>query len=289
MLRPDWPPIIWLGLCHVLGIIGAVFFFSWDGFAVAVALYFLTGMIGITLGFHRLMTHRSFKTSRWMERVLGVCGSLALQKGPLDWVAHHRMHHAGVDTDKDPHNARRGFWWSHVGWMMFKNEKVNDHATMRKFARDIAADPFLVRISTLPWHVGMQVALGLVLLAAGGWSWFFLGVFTRLTFLYHVTWFVNSASHMWGYKNHASDDLAVNCWWVGILAFGEGWHNNHHTFQDHAQTGEKWWEFDLTWQVIKLLAALGLVYDVKAVNGILAPASASAGAVARAGSSRRSA
>jgi stearoyl-CoA desaturase (delta-9 desaturase) len=173
------------------------------------------------------------------------------------------MHHAHVDSDKDPHDATRGFWWSHLFWMCVNRNDINDLNLIRKYARDISADPFLNAMTNPLVQILSQVALGLVFLAIGGWSWVVWGIFVRLVVVYHVTWLVNSACHMFGYRNYESKDISTNCWWVGLLACGEGWHNNHHAQQDVAPAGHKWWEFDITWQLIKVLRKLGWAYDVK--------------------------
>jgi stearoyl-CoA desaturase (delta-9 desaturase) len=262
-VRPDWFIIAWFIVIHVIALATPFFFISKGAVLTSVVLYYATGMIGITLGYHRLLTHRSFKAPRWVERALATFGVLALQRSPLEWVGHHRMHHAGVDTDKDPHNARRGFWWSHLGWMCYTRPEFSDPVKLRRFARDIAADPYLNWLTGHWVQVGMQVALGLALLLLGGLDYMLWGIFVRLVVVYHVTWFVNSAAHIWGYRNYETEDISTNCWWVGILAFGEGWHNNHHAQQDVAPAWRRWWEFDLTWQVIKLMRAFGLASGVK--------------------------
>jgi fatty-acid desaturase len=259
----DWPIAIWFIVLHAIAIIGPFYFFSWGAVLTAVILYFVTGMFGITLGYHRLLTHRTFKAPKWVERVLATCGTLALQRSPLEWVAHHRMHHAYSDTDLDPHNAREGFWWSHMGWMTRYKPDLHDRAKLRKFARDIAADPYMMWLAGEAPQIILQVALGLTLLFLGGWSYVIWGVFVRTAVVYHVTWFVNSATHKWGYRNYQSEDLASNVWWVGLLAFGEGWHNNHHTYPEVAPAGHRWYEIDITWYVIKAMRALGLAWDVK--------------------------
>jgi stearoyl-CoA desaturase (delta-9 desaturase) len=173
------------------------------------------------------------------------------------------MHHAFVDTPKDPHNSRRGFWWSHIGWMCMHDPSLHDYAKMRKFARDIAADPYMMWLAGEWPQILLQVALGLVLLGVGGWSYLIWGIFVRCAVVYHVTWFVNSATHKWGYRTYETDDLSSNNWWVGILAFGEGWHNNHHAYPDVAPAGHRPGEFDLTWQVIKLMKYAGLATEIK--------------------------
>ncbi len=262
-LPMDWGVTGWFILVHVIGLVGPFFYTSPGAILTAVILFYTTGMIGITLGYHRLLTHRTFKAPRWVERFLATCGLLALQRSPLEWVGHHRMHHAGVDTVKDPHNARAGFWWSHIGWMCVRQEQFADRAKLRRFARDIAADPYM-NFMTAGWvQIALQVAVGIALLVFGGMDYMIWGIFVRLMVVYHTTWFVNSATHKWGYRNYETGDLSTNCWWVGLLAFGEGWHNNHHAHQDVAPAGHRWWEFDQTWQVIKLMRLVGLATDVK--------------------------
>jgi stearoyl-CoA desaturase (delta-9 desaturase) len=248
---------------HLTAIIAPFYFFSWGAVLTAFVLYIVTGMFGITLGYHRLLTHRSFKAPRWVERTLATCGVLALQRGPLEWVATHRMHHAFCDDELDPHNAHKGFWWSHIGWMMKINPNLRDTVKLRKFARDIAADPYLNWLGGDLTQIFLQVLLGLILLALGGWTYVIWGVFVRVVFVYHVTWFVNSATHKFGYRRYGTEDLSTNCWWVGVLAFGEGWHNNHHAYPDVAPAGHSWWEFDLTYLVIRLMKKLGWAYEIK--------------------------
>lgn len=261
-LKIDWFISIWLLLAHLLAI-PAFFYFSWANVTAFTILYFATGCFGITFGFHRLLTHRSFKTHKWIERFLATCGTLALQGSVLEWVAHHRMHHAGSDTPADPHNARRGFWYSHVGWLLRVNPAVDDEKVLNRFGRDIMADPYMRWLCTPFAQIGIQVAAGLALVAIGGVGMMFWGIFLRVVAVYHVTWFINSACHMFGYKNYEVDDLATNCWWAAFLAFGEGWHNNHHAHGDVARAGRKWWEFDLTYLIIKTLSVFGLVWDIR--------------------------
>jgi stearoyl-CoA desaturase (delta-9 desaturase) len=259
----DWFIIGWFIFVHAAALIGPWFATSPGAIVTAVVLYYVTGCLGITLGYHRLLAHRSFKAPVWVERVLATCGVLALQRSPLEWVGHHRMHHAYSDTPKDPHDATRGFWWSHIGWMCHDQPDISDHAKLRKFARDIVADPYLNWLSSHTVQVMMQVALGIALIVLGGWDYMIWGIWVRLAVVYHTTWFVNSATHQWGYQNYKCDDLSSNLWWVGILAFGEGWHNNHHAQPDVAPAQRKWWEFDLTWQIIKGMRLVGLAHSVK--------------------------
>jgi sn-1 stearoyl-lipid 9-desaturase len=256
-----------LGFIH-LAACAAFFpvFFSWSGVLLAFIFYYLTAAIGITLGYHRMLTHRSFRVPRPLEYVITTIGTLALQGGPIDWVSTHRTHHAFSDTERDPHNASRGFWWSHVAWLYRPNPARLSHEDELRYASDIAAVPYYRFLETT--SIAWQVALGLVLLAFGGWSWVVWGVFVRLVVTYHVTWFVNSAAHLSGYRSFrtAGQDHSTNNWWVAILAWGEGWHNNHHAFPFSARHGLRWWEFDMTWLTIRTLELLGIARGVKIPN-----------------------
>ncbi|MEQ8316348.1 MAG: fatty acid desaturase [Phycisphaerales bacterium] len=244
--------------------LAAPFVFSWSGLAWCLVLFWFSSGIGITLGWHRLLTHRSFRTPRWVELALTVVGCLSLQHGPIEWVGTHRMHHAHTDGDEDPHSPTHGFFWSHVRWTFFKTEP-----DPRQFAKDLVRDRTIARIDRVYWLFPLLLAA--VLLVAGefirpglGISWVVWGVALRTVLVFHAIWFVNSAAHTWGYKNFedASDDSRNN-WWVAIIAFGEGWHNNHHADPRCAAHGRRWWEFDPTWTTIRLMRRVGLAWDVK--------------------------
>jgi stearoyl-CoA desaturase (delta-9 desaturase) len=234
---------------------------SWSAVGVAAILVYLTGGLGVTLGFHRLLTHRSLQLPKGVEYFLTILGVLALQGGPIDWVATHRRHHANSDRPGDPHGMDRGFWWAHVGWLCLPNPARPTIEEQRRLAADLAADPFyrFMEKTALLW----QVALGVLLFALGGWSWVVWGIFVRLVVTYHITWFVNSASHWTGYRTFRTDDRSTNNWWVALLAWGEGWHNNHHAFPFSARHGMRWFEFDLTWLTIRALQFVGIVRSVK--------------------------
>ncbi len=257
----DWRIISYLVIVHALAIYG-LFHSSWQNAAIFFALYVFAGL-GITFGFHRLFTHRSFKVPKPIEYLAAFAGTLALQGSVLKWVGHHRMHHAYSDKTKDPHNATRGFWFSHIFWTCYNDPSRDDPKVLRRFARDIAADPVLVFMSKDSFILGAQLVLLALLWIFGGFDFMVWGIFVRLAALYHATWFVNSASHMWGYRSYEVDDSATNCWWVGLITFGEGWHNNHHAFADVAPAGHRWWEIDFTWMLIRLLRGLGLATDIK--------------------------
>jgi stearoyl-CoA desaturase (delta-9 desaturase) len=243
----------------------APFTFSWSGLGVCLALYLAAGF-GVTLGYHRLLTHRSFQTPRGVEYVLTVLGTLASQGGPLQWVAVHRRHHQHSDTSGDPHSPRDGIWWAHLLWWMPHVPALDEPTRYWRYVVDLVADPvhrFLQR-----WNLLVPLALAGLLFAVGeawggvGLSWLVWGMFVRTTLLYHATWLVNSATHLWGYRRYRTWDCSTNLWWVALLSLGEGWHNNHHAFPRSARHGHRWWEFDATYGLIRLLGVVGLVRHV---------------------------
>ena len=261
-VRPDYFTVVWMIVVHILGVL-AFFNFSWSGVLVAAILYFVTGCLGITFCFHRLLSHRSFKAHPVVEGITAICGTLALQGTVQEWVAHHRLHHQGSDTARDPHNARKGFWFSHWGWIFIHQNALQNKNIMARNTRDIMSNRFLAILARHDVMILFQVLLGLGLWAIGGFSWVLWGVFFRLLAVYHTTWFVNSATHRWGYKNFPSDDLAVNTWWVALLTWGEGWHNNHHKYSSVCPAGFRWWELDITYGIVCLLEAVHLVTHVR--------------------------
>jgi sn-1 stearoyl-lipid 9-desaturase len=184
-----------------------------------------------------------------------------MQGGPIWWVGLHRHHHLYSDQSIDHHDSRKGFWWSHMQWMFHDVPAENE---ISKFTKDIADDPVYQFLDN--YFLPIQVVFGLLLYLVGGWSFVVWGVFMRLVVVYHCTWLVNSATHKFGYRTHDAGDHSTNCWWVAILAYGEGWHNNHHAFQYSARHGLQWWEIDMTWMTIRLLQILGLATKVKLVE-----------------------
>ena len=264
----NWAAILWIGLLHV-GCLLAPFFFSWQALILVFALHWLTGGIGICLGFHRLLTHTSFVTHPWLRYTIAFLGGLAGEGSVIDWVANHRKHHAHSDQEGDPHSpVQDGAWWSHLLWMAWQVPTFSHAAHIRKWAPDLARDKTMRWIARLflPSHFMLAAVLyGLGYLLGGvymGCSFVVYGMFVRLIFVLHATWFVNSASHIWGYKNYEISDDSRNNWWVAIIAYGEGWHNNHHAYPRMAPHGHKWWEFDMTYMAIRALKAVGLVWDV---------------------------
>jgi stearoyl-CoA desaturase (delta-9 desaturase) len=263
----DWATIVWVAALH-LGALAAPFFFSWQAVVLTLVLCWMTGSLGICLGYHRLLTHGSLQTYRPVRWFFAWLGGMAGEGPATMWVAVHRQHHHFSDQEGDPHTPHDGAWWSHMLWLAPDRGSENNRRTIQHYAPDLYKDPVMRFLDTtfLLWHF----VLAGVLFAAGyfgwnaamGWSFVFWGVFVRMIYVLHVTWFVNSASHMWGYRNYKTTDDSRNCWWVGLLAFGEGWHNNHHAYQRMARHGHRWWEFDITYLAILAMEKVGLVWNV---------------------------
>ncbi len=240
-------------------------YWSLQGLLVFGFLYWTT-VLGVTLGLHRLVAHRSFNAPKWVEKILVLMGSLACQSGPIEWVALHRHHHKFSDQPNDHHDAGRGFWWSHSEWMLHEIPALRHSGQL---VGDLITDPFFRWLDH--WFLLLQIPLILCLywygeiaqVHGGGIGLILWGVPLRLAVVYHVTWLVNSATHTFGYRNFDCPDLSRNCWWVAFLSFGEGWHNNHHAYPSSARHGLRWFEFDITWQHIKLLRRLGLARQIR--------------------------
>lgn len=248
-----------LGGCH-LACLAAPATFSWPMVGLFFVTYFISGCLGITLSYHRQLSHRSFQTPKWLEYILAYCGVLAVQGDPLEWASSHRYHHLHTDTPLDPHSPYEGFWWSHVGWVL-DNKATLDRVYNRNNASDMEAQWYYRMLrDTYAWHVVAQFA---ALFLIGGLPAVIWGGALRIVWVWHVTWFVNSASHVWGDQTYNTGDLSRNNWWVGLLAWGEGWHNNHHAFEFSARHGMEWWQVDVTWGMIWAMEKLGLATNVK--------------------------
>jgi stearoyl-CoA desaturase (delta-9 desaturase) len=256
----NWVTLIAMTAYHI-GAVAAFFYFDWGAIAATVLLWYVSGSWGIGMGYHRLLTHRGYKTSKGLEYFLTLCGALALEGGPIFWVATHRIHHQHSDHDGDPHTPREGTWWAHMGWIMTGQAMHHDTTVLKRYVPDLSKDKFHVALTT--WHWIPQVVVGLALLAFGGLPYVLWGVFFRTTFGLHCTWLVNSATHLWGSRRFVTRDDSTNNWWVALLSWGEGWHNNHHAHPVSARHGLAWYEVDMNYMAIRALEAAGLVWDVK--------------------------
>jgi len=258
--KPNWLIITVLTFLH-LGAAAALFMFSWPRLATAVALYWVGVGFGISLGYHRLHTHRSFKLPRALEYFLAVCATLTLEGGPIFWVATHRIHHQFSDKPGDPHSPHDGAWWSHIGWLLVGESKHNNTKLMAKYAPDLAKDRFYVALNNYHWIP--VILLAAALFAIGGLPLMLWGTFLRIVVGLHATWLVNSASHMWGGRRFNTRDDSRNLWWVALMSFGEGWHNNHHAHPSSARHGLAWYELDLSWITISILKFFGIATAVR--------------------------
>jgi stearoyl-CoA desaturase (Delta-9 desaturase) len=251
-----WIPFCGVHLAAVVGItlLGA----SWRGLALAVALYYMR-MFGVTAGYHRYFSHRSFRTSRPMQLFLALLAMSSSQKGVLWWAAHHRTHHKFSDLEGDVHSVLLdGFLWSHVGWILSTKHEQTDEARVR----DLAKFPELVWLNRYWWIPPMALATGLFF--AGGWFALVWGFFVSTTLLWHGTFTINSLTHVFGRRRYATTDNSRNSAILALVTLGEGWHNNHHYYQRSVRQGFLWWEFDPTYYVLCLFGALGLVWDLHA-------------------------
>ncbi len=266
--KPNWVTIIALVFLHA-GAVAAPFFFTWKAFWVAVALHYFSVGWGISLGYHRLHTHRGYKCPLWFEYLLAVWGAMTLEGGPIFWVATHRIHHQKSDQPGDPHSPRDGAWWAHIGWIILGEAKHNNTRLMAKYAPDLAKHKFYVWLNN--WHWVPLTVTGILLALWGGWSMVLWAICFRVIFGLHATWAVNSATHMWGSRRFTTRDDSRNNWWVALLTFGEGWHNNHHAHPVSARHGLAWYEFDPTWLTLKFMRAIGFVRNIQVakVNSVL--------------------
>src|SRR5215212_6031268 len=261
--KGNWGSATFLVSSH-LAAVAALFFWSWPAVITAVIFYWITGSLGIGMGYHRLLAHRGYKVRKPVEYFLVTCGTMALQGGPIQWVTTHRIHHAHTDQPGDPHTPRDGGWWAHVGWILWGTAQNHSESTLVRYAPDLIKDRYYRWLTRL-YYVPLLV-VGVLLLVFGGWSVMLWAVFLRLTLMLHATWFVNSATHLWGRTRFETGDDSRNSWWVALLTFGEGWHNNHHAHPTSARHGLRWYELDLNWLGIRALQFLRLAHGIKHVR-----------------------
>lgn len=266
-------------LLPLLGMVAAPFFvwgwgFSWVDLGLLLGMYLLSA-IGITVGFHRLFTHRSFETYMWVKVIIGIMGTMAVQGSLFRWVALHRIHHQHSDTAEDPHSPHhqgggvlgvlRGFWHSHVGWFFDPEPPDLDN-----YVKDLKKSPALRVVDRL-WP--FWVALGFVIPAVVGgllkmswlgvWTGLIWGGLVRILLVHHVTWSVNSSCHIWGLRPYETSDQSRDNIMFGVLALGEGWHRGHHAFPTSARHGLRWWKIDVSYYIIRLLALVGLAWKIR--------------------------
>jgi stearoyl-CoA desaturase (delta-9 desaturase) len=271
---------IGIAAVHLLAVFAFVpWLFSWSGVALMVAGHYVFGMLGMTLCYHRLLAHKSFRCPKWFEHCLAILGVCCLQDSPARWVAIHRKHHQHSDEEPDPHSPLVTLFWGHLGWLFVENRELKGLLFYDRYARDLLHDPLYRRLERHSLQLTLYAVVAVLFFAAGfavGWlaggqpsaglqlglSWLVWGVFVRTVVVWHITWSVNSLTHLWGYRNYKTSDNSRNNWLVGLVAHGEGWHNNHHAEQASAAHGHRWWEIDITYLTIRFLESIGLAYDV---------------------------
>lgn len=277
----DWAAVFVVAGIHLLAMAALIpWLFSWTGLVLALAGVYVFGTLGVNLGYHRLLSHRSFKCPLWVERIMVLLGVCCLEKTPGQFVATHRAHHQHSDEDSDPHSPAKTFFWGHMGWIFVENPSMSNASTYDRYAKDIFRDPFYLRLErNLLWlwiygiHAVMYYLAGFFcgwLLIEGtvmggvqlGLSVLVWGVLVRTVLVWHITWSVNSIGHVWGYRNFETNDNSRNSLLVGLISNGEGFHNNHHADQRSAAHGFKWWELDISYFTIVMLKWVGLAWDL---------------------------
>ncbi len=279
-IRILWDYAFVLGLVHLSCLLALVpWLFTWSGLVLAILGHFVFGMFGITIGYHRLLTHRGFTCPKWLEHSLATLGMCNLQDSPARWVAIHRMHHQHSDHQPDPHTPLASFLWAHAGWVVCRHKELDRTSHYERYVRDLLRDPFYLRLERRHGWFLVFLLHGLLIVAAGAVfgfvvggsaaeagryaaSWAVWAVAVRTVFVLHGTWAVNSFAHTFGYRNYETREFSTNNWLVALLAHGEGWHNNHHAQPRSAAHGHRWFEFDMSWWVIRFWEAIGLAKDV---------------------------
>jgi len=256
----NWKNVAIITSFHLFAI-PALFTFSWQNLAALLIGNWIVGSLGVGLGWHRMLTHRSFKAPKWLEYLLTIFGTMSIQDSPDKWVATHRMHHKFTEMEGDPHSTNAGFWWAQIGWIVWGTAQDHDRATLQKYVPDLLKDRGQVLISRF-YYLPIIIS-ALILFAIGGWTMVVWGVAARVVVGWHTTWFVNSLSHIYGSKPHDTGDDSTNNWFVALLTFGEGWHNNHHAFPTSARHGLQWFQFDMNWIAIRILEKIGLATNIK--------------------------
>lgn len=265
---------------HLLAALALLpWYFSWTGVAIFAAGIYVFGVLGINIGFHRLLTHRAFSCPLWLEHTLALLGTCCMQFSPAFWVAVHRRHHHYADDEMDPHSPLKSFFWAHFGWLLVRPPDMKPAPMIDRYSRDLMRDPFYamleskknwIKFTLASWMLFFIAGFAISLIFGGslldafqfGSSLFVWGGALRTVFVWHTTWAVNSVTHVWGYRSYNTPDDSRNNPIIGLLAGGEGWHNNHHADPTSARHGHKWWEFDLSWTTIQLLMLLGLATKV---------------------------
>lgn len=249
-------------VCQLIGLATLVLDFSWDMLGLALGLHFLVGCLGVSLGYHRLLAHKAFRLAGPLELLFASLGALAFHGDPIQWVTVHRKHHRHAETEDDPHSPRRGFLWSHMLWF---DQGFLPHVTEeeeKRYAPDLV-DRWVYRVALRKGYPALALLILGLLWQGYGWRGVLWGGFVRALITNHSVWMINSVGHTLGWQAYRRSDDSSNCWWLGVLVFGEGWHNNHHTFPRSARMGLSLWQVDIGYWVVRVLEVLGLAWDVR--------------------------
>ena len=254
----EWHRVLPFAVVHILALGGLFTGATWQDWVCCAVLYFAR-VFGVTAGYHRYFSHRTFKTSRVMQFLLAVLAQTTMQRGALWWAHHHRHHHRYSDTEHDVHSASQwGFLHSHISWI-YDGTHETDYAKIKDFARY----PELVILNKL-FYVP-PVMLGFAVYFMLGWSGLFVGFMLSTVLVCHATFAVNSLAHVWGNTRFDTGETSRNHWLLAIILLGEGWHNNHHYYQSSARVGFYWWEIDVTWYILVVMEKLGLIWGLRGV------------------------
>jgi len=284
-----WRYLLVIVAVHALAALAVIpWLFSWTGVVLMLVGTYVIGGLGINLCYHRLLAHRSFSCPVWLERAFVMIALCSLQDAPARWVAAHRIHHNHADEEPDPHSPLVSFLWSHVGWMLVDRHGLNKIANYERYVRDLLRQPFYLNLERRLVPTTIYVGHGLLYFIVGfiagylmapeaataagtsrwmaglqfGLSLLVWGVFLRTVAVWHITWSVNSLTHMFGYRSYDTGEESRNNWFVAIISSGEGWHNNHHADPASACNRRRWWEVDMIYVVIRLLEMVGLATNV---------------------------
>ncbi len=256
-----WSTAIPMVIFHVATIV-ALFFPTWQRVLLATLVWFIFGCIGVTMTFHRLLTHKSYKVHPWTKKALAVIGCMSLQGEPIAWVAWHTLHHRHTEVKGvDPHTPLDGKWWSHMDWLIHVNPAIQEESFLSRWAAELYVDPFfqgLRRFYLLP-----AIGWGAACFLLGGVQSLLWGFVLPITFSWHFTWLINSGTHLWGYRTYETNDNSRNNFWIALFTFGEGWHNNHHAAASRVRHGLTWREPDPTWWMIEVMNFFHLAWDLR--------------------------
>jgi fatty-acid desaturase len=305
--RIVWDYLLTIVVVHMLACLAVLpWLFSWTGVVLLLVGTYFFGCIGINLCYHRLLAHRAFTCPMWLEKFFVIVALCCMQDAPARWVAAHRIHHNHADDEPDPHSPLVSFLWSHIGWMLVDKHGLNKIANYERYVRDLLRQPFYLNLERGLVPIAIYAAHGLLFFAVAfgigywmgpsdaalaanasaskwmaglqfGLSVLVWGVFLRTVIVWHITWSVNSLTHMFGYRNYDTDEESRNNWFVAVLTSGEGWHNNHHADPASASNSRKWWEVDLIYAFIRLLEMVGLAKNVVRPKHVRAKAAARQG------------